>query len=94
MIGIEDIKKLAKLARLQIPPGEEKHLVGEVDSILEYVKQIQEVSGIEALLLDTEALHNVMREDDAPHEKGEFKDDILGEAPQKDNSYVKVRKIL
>lgn len=94
MIGIDDIKKLAKLARLEIPPEEEKHLVGEVDSILEYVNQVQEVSDIEARELDTKALQNVMREDGTPHEKSEFKDDILGEASQKDNGYVKVRKIL
>ena len=33
-----------------------------------------------------------MREDENPHEGGEFSDDLLNEAPNKENKYVKVKK--
>jgi aspartyl/glutamyl-tRNA(Asn/Gln) amidotransferase C subunit len=48
MITTEEIKHLGSLARIELEDGEVASLAKEVDSILAYVGQIQEVSdGVE-----------------------------------------------
>lgn len=92
MIGKKDIEKLATLARINIADKEIDSLTGEMDSILEYVKQIEEVSGGE--LGEVSQLSNVMRDDGEPHESGIYTKDILEQAPETEGGYIKVKKIL
>lgn len=93
MLRIEEIDKLAKLARLEIPAEEKETLRKEVEEILDYVGQIQKLSPKEPPK-EVGIVHNVFREDKNPHQTGEFTDALLANASEKENGYVKVKKIL
>lgn len=95
-LSIEEIEKLATLARLKLTANEIERLLRECEAILDYVKAIQEVKLGEGEL-DTSAsprLKNVMRADGAPHERGAFTDESLRQAPNRHGNYIKVKKIL
>ena len=90
---IKDIENLANLCRIELSEDEKKELLGEMDSILSFVEQIQKVK-TEDLKVEAGELRNIMREDKNPYVGGEFTDDILAEAPDTQNGYIRVKKIL
>ncbi|MDQ3014345.1 MAG: Asp-tRNA(Asn)/Glu-tRNA(Gln) amidotransferase subunit GatC [bacterium] len=93
MISIEEIRKLANLARIKLDTAEEEKLSQDMGSILDYVKQIQEV-GASAEQGEKQSTRNVLRDDTLSHESGIHTEAILAEAPQREGDYVKVKKIL
>lgn len=93
MLTRKDIDNLAELARLEIPDDEKEILRKEVDSILGYVGEIQKLSGGE-VKKEAGPVRNVFREDKDPHLPGEFTQDLLEEAPRRQDDFVKVKKIL
>jgi len=95
MISNKDIKNLSLLARIELTEEEGHELKKDIESILDYVGQIQ------ALKIDSSEniqeeniLKNVFRDDVDPHEKGVYSEKLLKEAPRKKNGYVQVKKIL
>jgi len=96
---LDDIKRLAELARIDMSEEEMNSLVKDFDSILAYVGQVQEVSklyNIETLHEnpDNYFLKNVMREDVVLNKEGEYKEKILANAPDTENGYLKVKQIM
>jgi aspartyl-tRNA(Asn)/glutamyl-tRNA(Gln) amidotransferase subunit C len=63
-ITIDRVRRVAELARLDLAPGEEGLLTGQLNAILEYMDQLGEVdtAGIEATS-HVLPLTNVMRDD-------------------------------
>lgn len=94
MITIEDIQKLAELSRIKIAPEEQESLRSQIESILVYVDQIKKASEVSEAKPEIGGLHNVMREDSAPHAPGQFTEKILSSAPAREDDYLKVKKIL
>ncbi len=98
MISKEDVKKLATLARIKLTPEEEGSLAADMENILGYVKQIQEVSAAQDSGATKKQGHpaakNVLRADGEPHKSGEYTEDLLAAAPARQGQYVKVKKIL
>ena len=92
MLNEDEVKKLAELSRLEISKEEIKQVSSELSKILEYVGQISEAEAGDTRT--KEALHNVWRNDENPHESGEFSDDLLAEAPKRKGDYVKVKKVM
>jgi aspartyl-tRNA(Asn)/glutamyl-tRNA(Gln) amidotransferase subunit C len=93
MIEIEEVKKVAHLARLQLTAEEEKEFTTQLNSILEYFEQLRE--------LDTEkvpptsraiSLNNITRTDEL--EPFANREEILACAPETDGEFFKVPKIL
>ena len=50
-LSVEEVRRIAALARLRLEPGEEARLAGELSAILEYVRQLEalDVSGVEPM---------------------------------------------
>ena len=92
MITKEDIENLAKLSRIEISPEETENLRSEIDSMLGYVGKIKEIGGEDFSTLP--ALRNVMREDVVTNKAGEYTEEILSIAPQREGNFLKVKKIL
>lgn len=90
---IRDIEKLAKLARIELTDTEKEKFASELESILGYVSQIQEVA-TEDKPAEVGGVFNVLREDSDPTESGTYTEKILAEAPDTQDGFVKVRKIL
>jgi aspartyl-tRNA(Asn)/glutamyl-tRNA(Gln) amidotransferase subunit C len=96
---IEDIKKLANMARIDMDEAEMAEIAKSFGPILSYVGQVQEVSdgGGDELahdLIENHRLHNVTREDIATNKTGEYTDRIMENAPDTENGYIKVKQIL
>ena len=96
---IKDIEKLAELAKIELTEEEKVHLLSDMDSILDYVKQIQEVAlPAQAGVLDVEVEYknrNIWREDSSRQGLAEFSGDLIKEQfPDSQDGFVKVKKIM
>ena len=63
-LSVEDVAKVALLARLRVEPGELQTFTGQINSIVDYVAQLQELdtTDVEPLAHGVE-LRNVFRDD-------------------------------
>lgn len=89
---LEDIKRLAQIARIEMDEDEMKDILSTFPSILSYIDQINEIaldSG-EAIYFDT----NKYREDIVINEGGTYREDILAQMPESDHGFLKVKQIL
>lgn len=95
MISLEEIRKLATLARLKLSGAEEESLQKDMSSILDYVGQVSKVAMPERKQ-DAGLVHNVMRAD-VPRDGGSLagKEEALVAAfPKSEGGYNVVRKII
>lgn len=92
MISKKDIQNLADLARIKVSDSETESLSKEIDSILGYVSQVENISAGD--VVKAAPLHNVMREDTITRAPGEYTADILSNAPAREGNLIKVKKIL
>jgi aspartyl-tRNA(Asn)/glutamyl-tRNA(Gln) amidotransferase subunit C len=89
-----NIKKIAKLARIEINETDEAELATNITDILSYVGSVKKVAD-EAGSPEAGPVRNVLREDTDPHEPGEYRDALLREAPSVDgDGYIVVPPIL
>ncbi|MFA6177858.1 MAG: Asp-tRNA(Asn)/Glu-tRNA(Gln) amidotransferase subunit GatC [Candidatus Paceibacterota bacterium] len=90
-MNIKDVENLASLARIELGEEEKKNLLSDMESILGYVKQIEEVKAED---VEPEyKVYNVWREDEIiPRE---FSREIIAEQfPDAQEGFLKVKKIL
>lgn len=92
MITKEEVINLANLARIKVTDEEVEKLTKEVDAILGYVGQIQEVT--KEVEKTAPKLRNVMRDDVVTNKDNEYTERLLDNAPNRDGKYLKVKKIL
>lgn len=87
------VRKTAKLARLDLSDAEVKEFAGQLSAILDYVERMNKLNteGVEALA-HCLPISNVFREDIVKESLGTEK--TLANAPQRDGSFFKVPKIL
>jgi aspartyl-tRNA(Asn)/glutamyl-tRNA(Gln) amidotransferase subunit C len=90
----QDVLKLADLSKIKLSREEVDKFVGELGAIVEYVHQIDsaDVSGLEPTDQVT-GLTNVMRQD-KPADYRAKPDELLSNAPAREDRYIKVKRIL
>jgi aspartyl-tRNA(Asn)/glutamyl-tRNA(Gln) amidotransferase subunit C len=90
----EQVEHIAKLAKLKFNEAEKEKLQGELNKILEYIDQLNELDleNVEPLENINEELENVLRED-VPV-KCLTKEEALKNAPAKTDNFFKVPKVL
>ena len=93
MIDLDQVRKVAHLARLELTPDEELQFTTQLGSILDYFEQLSE--------LDTENVEPTTRAIDTSNvtrpdtlEIFAAREDILDCAPEREADYFKVPKIL
>lgn len=88
---IKDVENLAELAKIELSEDEKKVILKDMGGILEYVKVIEKVE-----LEDVAPIYdqkNIWREDKL--EKRNFSHDlIVDQFPDKQDGFLKVKKIL
>ena len=95
MLTKQEVKHIAKLARLGITEKEEEKFAKELSSILDYIEKLKEVdvSGVEP----TSHPHfseNVMRSDVAENRESRgVNKKLLELAPDKKGDYIKVKSV-
>lgn len=90
-MNIKDVENLAELAKLELSSAEKESLLHDMEGILGYVKQIEEVEVGEVKVSD--AHYNVWREDQ-PEPRDFSKDLITEQFPASQDGFLKVKKIL
>lgn len=87
-----DLDNLSRLARIDIALDERKKMLADMQAILSYISEINEVKG--DVVLGEEILFNVVREDIITRETGSNTEAILANAPKVKNGYVEVEQVL
>ena len=90
----EEVQKLADMARIDITDTESASLAEDITAIIGYVSEIDHITSETGVVKKVGAVHNIMREDEAPHEAGMYTDDLLDSAAGREGQYIKVKKIL
>ena len=92
-ISSSDVRKVAKLSRLELPEDQIQTYTKQLEEILSYVDQLQEID-TENIPPTTRAVEvvNAMREDIV--EVSCSREDLLNQAPQREGDFYRVPKIL
>ena len=91
-ISIQEVDRIAKLARLTFNDQEKQKLQQELSSILDFVDQLKKIeSKVPQSKPDPDAL-NLMRDDVA--EELQSPDEFLKQAPAKEGRFIKVKSVL
>jgi aspartyl-tRNA(Asn)/glutamyl-tRNA(Gln) amidotransferase subunit C len=90
-ITIDEVDRIAKLARLKFDDSDKQKLQQELSAILDYVDQLKEVGDkTGAEVYDSDAL-NLMRNDVAEVREPE---EFLRQAPARQENFIKVKSVL
>ena len=92
-ITIQELDRLAGLARIEVLPEEKEAMKESIMSILGYVSQVNTALGT-TQKKNISSVHNVFREDLVTTISGIYTDTLLNNSPSRDGDYVSVKKIL
>lgn len=90
-MNIKDVENLAELSRIDLSQEEKEKILGDMEGILAYIKSIEGVDVKDVVVAHD--IYNVWREDE-PQMREFSKDIILGQFPDSQDDYLKVKKIL
>tara|TARA_B100000700_G_scaffold286481_1_gene341394 strand:- start:173 stop:460 length:288 start_codon:yes stop_codon:yes gene_type:complete len=92
-ITSSDVRKVAQLARLELPEDQIETYTSQLEEILTYVDQLQEID-TQNVSPTTRAVEvvNAMREDLV--ENNCSREEILNQAPNREGDFFRVPKIL
>lgn len=92
MITIKDVEHVAKLARLELSEDEKVKFSKQLGDIIKYVEQMNSIdtTGVEPMS-HAIPIVNVMREDVVVQEQ--TKDELMANAPSKEDGFFRVPKI-
>tara|TARA_E500000331_G_C17029849_1_gene614673 strand:- start:55 stop:354 length:300 start_codon:yes stop_codon:yes gene_type:complete len=94
-ITSDDVRKVAKLCRLEIPEDDIEKYSNQLEGILEYIAQLERIDTLN-VPPTTRAVEvvNVFREDTIVSSSSDVRDQILDLAPQREGEFFRVPKIL
>ena len=92
-ITADDVRKVAQLARLDLPDDTIATYTGQLERILDYVDQLQAVDteGVQPTTRAVEVV-NATREDTVVDT--DVRQELLDQAPQREGDFFRVPKIL
>jgi aspartyl-tRNA(Asn)/glutamyl-tRNA(Gln) amidotransferase subunit C len=92
-ISPDDVRKVAELARLELPDNKIATYTGQLERILDYVAHLQKVD-TEGVPETTRAVEvpNVTRPDEV--ETTDIREDLLELSPQREGDFYRVPRIL
>ena len=91
-ISIDDVKHIARLARIELRDDELEKFRRDLNKVLGYIEVLKTVdtSGVEPLAQVT-GLENAFREDKV--EESGLQKDIVKNAPESEKGFIKVKKV-
>lgn len=89
----DTVKKLAHLARLDLPDAELEHLAGELSHIMQFVEQLAEVNTDGVAPMTSVAHMNLPRRPDAVTD-GDYPEMVLANAPEAMDGFFLVPKVV
>lgn len=93
-ISEEDVRKVARLARLDLPDDRVHAYADQLERILDYVAQLESIDTMD-VPCTTRAVEvvNVTRNDDVRTAES-LRDDLLDQAPEREGNFFRVPCIL
>lgn len=93
MIDLEQVQKVAHLARLELETSEEEQFTTQLNSILDYVEQLNELDTTD-VAPTTRAIEvsNINRPDQL--ETFSDRESLLSNVPDREDDFIKVPKIM
>lgn len=93
-LSLEEVRRIATLARLRLLPHEEGRLAGELSAILDYVQLLEEldVSGVEPMTHALASADTPFRDDEV--RPGLSSEEALSNAPAREGTCFQVPRIL
>ena len=88
-VSPDDVRKIARLSRIRVEEGEVAHLAGELNGILGWIEQLQEVD-VEGVAPMTSAVdvEAPLRADAVTD--GGVRDEVLANAPKEEDGFFVV----
>lgn len=93
MASVDDVRKLAQLARVSVDDAELEKFANEFEGILAYVGQIDCLS-VSRAELEFPLLRNVFREDGEPHERRRDTEKLSAQFPAREGDSLSVKQII
>ena len=92
MLSKDDVKKCAKLARIELTEVEEERFFQQLSSILGYCEKLNELNldGVEPIYQVT-GQKNIFREDEVTNTNRQK--DMLKNVPEQENGFIKVKSV-
>lgn len=94
MAMVEDVKKLAALARIKVSEAELPKFTAEFDAILKYVGQLNSLSLPKNMKNAKPPLRNVFRADEKPTPSGTWTRKLVDAFPEKEGDALVVKQII
>ena len=94
-LSLDEVRKIAQLARLTLSPEEEARFQTQLSAILSYVEQLKEldVSGVEPMTHALAAVEAPPLRADEPH-RSLTPEEALSGAPAREGTWFKVPRII
>ena len=94
-ISLQEVERIAELARIGLTEKEKEKFSEELSDILEYVEQLKEIDtkNIEPVSQVTGSV-NIIREDVADNCDEDIRKKIIANLPEEKDGYVKVKQIM
>jgi aspartyl-tRNA(Asn)/glutamyl-tRNA(Gln) amidotransferase subunit C len=89
----DTVKKLATLARLDLPEAELQHLAGELSNIMQFIEQLNEVDTDGVAPMTSVAHMELARRADVVTD-GNYPDQVLANAPESMDGFYLVPKVV
>lgn len=93
MATVEEVKKLAALARIKVGDDELEKFTSEFDAILAYVGQLESLQ-LPAPSSQPQALRNVMRADGEPRAARAYTEKLAEQFPAREGDALSVKQII
>jgi aspartyl-tRNA(Asn)/glutamyl-tRNA(Gln) amidotransferase subunit C len=92
-VDLATVKRVARLARLELGDEDAEHMVGDLNAILGFVEQLDEVdvAGVEPM---TSVMPMVMKKRRDEVTDGNCAEDIVANAPVSDEGFFLVPKVV
>ncbi len=94
MERIDEVKKLAALARIRVEDSELKKFAREFDAILAYVGQLENIDLPQGAAIKAPLLRNVMRADSKPHAPNAYTEKLAAQFPSREDGALAVKQII
>lgn len=92
-VDINTVKRVARLARLKVSDADAERMTGELNSILQFVEQLDEVNidGVEPL---TSVVAQTMKKRADGVTDGGYAADVVANAPATEDNFFMVPKVV
>ena len=92
-ISKEEVKKLGQLARIDIEEGEIDNFRRGLERILDFISVLKKAQ-VEEDGKEAGGPANIFRDSASPQKPAEYTEELIKQAPDSKNGFVKVKKIL